>query len=115
MSGGFGIGYQHQGVGFRHIGKTGFSLAFGNSSFYDAYWSVAPPLIAWYWLATAEPTPNLRIALITFGNDGHDPARGWVSVDIPFTDDLDRVTRFALLILSEEHGAVIREASPPKR
>lgn len=25
-----------------------------NGSLYDAYWSVAPPLIAWYWLATAE-------------------------------------------------------------
>ncbi|HUW01904.1 MAG TPA: DUF1295 domain-containing protein [Acidimicrobiales bacterium] len=29
-----------------------------NGSLYDAYWSVAPPLIAWYWLATAESTAN---------------------------------------------------------
>jgi steroid 5-alpha reductase family enzyme len=29
-----------------------FSFAFGNSSFYDAYWSVAPPLVAlWFALA----------------------------------------------------------------
>jgi steroid 5-alpha reductase family enzyme len=27
-----------------------FSFAFRNSSFYDAYWSVAPPAIAAYWL-----------------------------------------------------------------
>lgn len=26
-----------------------FSMAFDNSSFYDAYWSVAPFPIAWYW------------------------------------------------------------------
>ncbi len=27
----------------------GFSYMFKNSSLYDAYWSVAPPLLAWYW------------------------------------------------------------------
>ena len=32
-----------------------FSLAFGNSSFYDAYWSVAPIPIAFYWAGTAAP------------------------------------------------------------
>lgn len=31
-----------------------FSLAFDNSSFYDAYWSVAPPAIALYWALTPE-------------------------------------------------------------
>lgn len=30
-----------------------FSVAFGNSSFYDPYWSVAPPLLGAYWLTTA--------------------------------------------------------------
>lgn len=29
----------------------GFSLAFKNSSFYDAYWSVIPPLLALWWYA----------------------------------------------------------------
>ena len=29
----------------------GFSRAHHNSSFYDAYWSVAPPLLAFYWWA----------------------------------------------------------------
>ena len=30
-----------------------FSLAFRNSSFYDAYWSVAPPVILGYWILSA--------------------------------------------------------------
>lgn len=29
----------------------GLSYLFNNSSFYDPYWSVAPPLIAFYWLS----------------------------------------------------------------
>lgn len=32
-----------------------FSAAFRNSSFYDAYWSVAPPVIFAYWFVTATP------------------------------------------------------------
>ncbi len=36
-----------------------------NGSLYDAYWSVAPPLVAWYWIATAEPTADgTRQALV---------------------------------------------------
>jgi steroid 5-alpha reductase family enzyme len=31
------------------IAVFAFSMAFDNSSFYDAYWSVAPLPIAWYW------------------------------------------------------------------
>jgi steroid 5-alpha reductase family enzyme len=31
-----------------------FSVVFKNSSLYDPYWSVAPPLIAWYWLETGS-------------------------------------------------------------
>lgn len=30
-----------------------FSMVFNNSSMYDPYWSVAPPLIALYWLSAA--------------------------------------------------------------
>jgi steroid 5-alpha reductase family enzyme len=33
-----------------------FSIAFGNSSLYDPYWSVAPPLMAYYWLITGSIT-----------------------------------------------------------
>ncbi len=49
-------------------------------------------------LALAEPTPKLRVALLTYGNDGHNPEDGWVTVQTPFTDDLDLVSQklFAL-------------------
>ena len=49
-------------------------------------------------LALARPTPRLEVALLTFGNDGHDEERGWVKLDIPFTEDLDLVSQqlFAL-------------------
>lgn len=32
-----------------------FSFAFGNSSFYDPYWSVAPVPIALYWSLAGDP------------------------------------------------------------
>ncbi len=43
-------------------------------------------------LALAKPAPRLRIALLTFGNDGHSKANGWVRVDTGFTGDLDLVS-----------------------
>jgi steroid 5-alpha reductase family enzyme len=45
-----------------------FSLAFRNSSFYDAYWSVAPILIALYWWLSAPDSggdPTRRILVFT--------------------------------------------------
>lgn len=49
-------------------------------------------------LALAEPTPRLRVALLTFGNDGHPAEGGWVKIDAPLTEDLDLVSQqlFAL-------------------
>lgn len=49
-------------------------------------------------LALAKPTPKLRVALLTFGNDGHSPESGWVRIDSPFTEDLDAIYKklFAL-------------------
>ena len=45
-----------------------FSFAFGNSSFYDAYWSVAPPLIAlWFVLAPGSEGVAARQALALTG------------------------------------------------
>ncbi|WP_193608138.1 DUF1295 domain-containing protein [Nocardioides lijunqiniae] len=35
-----------------------FSRAHGNSSFYDAYWSVLPPVLAAYWWVSASPDVN---------------------------------------------------------
>ena len=49
-------------------------------------------------LGRAEPTPVLRVALVTYGNDGHLPEDGWVKLDVPLTSDLDLVSEhlFAL-------------------
>jgi len=42
-----------------------FSRSYGNSSFYDAYWSVIPPLIALFWLAVgASQVSTLREVLV---------------------------------------------------
>jgi len=35
-----------------------FSRVYGNSSFYDAYWSVIPPLLAFYWWVAADAGVN---------------------------------------------------------
>lgn len=49
-------------------------------------------------LATAKPRPALRVALLSYGNDGYESENGWVRVLIPFTTDLDEVSKqlFAL-------------------
>jgi steroid 5-alpha reductase family enzyme len=45
----------------------GFSFAYDNSSFYDAYWSVVPIAIVLYWISLAEDAvPALRLAAIGF-------------------------------------------------
>ena len=44
-------------------------------------------------LAKAEPTPKLRVALLSYGNDGNNPENGWVKVETPFTEDLDTVSQ----------------------
>lgn len=43
-----------------------FSFAFGNTSFYDAYWSVIPPVLVAYWWLHPQPgaePPAARVAL----------------------------------------------------
>ncbi len=49
-------------------------------------------------LAKAKPTPRLRVALLSYGNDGYNPETGWVRQETAFTEDLDAVYRqlFAL-------------------
>jgi steroid 5-alpha reductase family enzyme len=43
----------------------GFSVVFRNSSFYDAYWSVAPPVLAGYWwISGTIDAQDLRMAFI---------------------------------------------------
>lgn len=43
--------------------------------------------------ATASPLPDLRIALLTYGNNGHAAEAGWVKVHTDLTDDLDLVSQ----------------------
>jgi len=44
-------------------------------------------------LALAKPAPELRVALLTYGNDGHAPENGWVRVDSELTTDLDLISQ----------------------
>ncbi|MBI3725966.1 hypothetical protein HY251_18720, partial [bacterium] len=70
-----------------------------------------------------EPLPRVYVKVyarfhsgeVRFYKDGYTDARGKLDYASLSTDELDAIDRFALLVLSEEHGAVIREASPPKR
>jgi hypothetical protein len=52
---------------------------------------------------------------IKFYKDGYTDLRGRFDYTSLNTNELDFVARFSLLILSDTHGAVVREAPPPKR
>jgi hypothetical protein len=51
----------------------------------------------------------------TFYKDGYTDLRGRFDYTSLSTNELDSVERFALLILSDTDGVVVREAMPPKR
>ncbi len=42
-------------------------------------------------LARLRPTPDLRVALYSYGNDNYAPASGWVKKELDLTADLDDV------------------------
>lgn len=70
------------------IAIFGFSAAHDNSSFYDAYWSIAPIAIVLYWMAQADAAvPAARLAAIglVVGVWGvrltWNWARGWTGLD----------------------------------
>jgi hypothetical protein len=42
-------------------------------------------------LAKGKPTPQLRVAVYSYGCDAYEPAKGWVRKDLDFTTDLDKV------------------------
>ena len=69
------------------------------------------PLPATYVKAYAR----LRGGQVKFYKDGYTDLRGRFDYASLSTDDLEQVERFALLVLHDQHGAVIREASPPAR
>ncbi|MHC4549360.1 MAG: vWA domain-containing protein [Planctomycetota bacterium] len=65
-------------------------------------------------LALAKPTPRLRVAVLSYGNNGYDSNVGWVRVDSAFTEDLDHVSKtlFGLTTSggTEYVGRVLRKA-----
>jgi len=57
-----------------------FSMAFGNSSFYDPYWSVAPPLIALWWWGDGTPARQALVLALVLAWGARltwNWARGW--------------------------------------
>lgn len=50
---------------------------------------------------------------VRFYKDGYTDLRGKFDYASLSTNDLDNVDRFALLVLHDEHGAIVREAAPP--
>jgi hypothetical protein len=52
---------------------------------------------------------------VKFYKDGYTDLRGKFDYASLSTNDLDNVDRFALLVLHDQQGAIVREASPPGR
>ena len=48
-----------------------------------------------------------------FYKDGYTSIAGKFDYVCLSTDNLKHVERFAILVMSEEHGTVVREAAPP--
>lgn len=44
-------------------------------------------------LAQANPQPDLRMAILTYGNPAYGAQSGYVRIDMPFTRDLDAINR----------------------
>jgi hypothetical protein len=73
--------------------------------------------------STRKPLPKAYVKAyarqqdgsVKFFKDGYTDLRGRFDYSSLSTSDLDHVDRFALLVLSDDHGAVIQEAAPPKR
>ena len=72
---------------------------------------------------TQRPLPKVYVKVyarmnhgpVQFYKDGYTDLRGRFDYTSLNTNELDAVNRFSILILSDEHGAVVREADPPKR
>lgn len=52
-------------------------------------------------LALADPAPELRVALFTYGNDNYSPESSWVREETPFTGDLDLVSQRLFAITTD--------------
>jgi hypothetical protein len=52
---------------------------------------------------------------VRFYKDGYTDLRGRFDYASLSTNELDQVQRFSILVLSDDAGAVVREANPPKQ
>ncbi|GDY07085.1 hypothetical protein LBMAG52_05710 [Planctomycetia bacterium] len=50
-----------------------------------------------------------------FYKDGYTDLRGRFDYSSLNTNDLDAVAKFSVLVMSDEHGAIVKEANPPKQ
>ncbi|RCK81145.1 MAG: hypothetical protein OZSIB_2522 [Candidatus Ozemobacter sibiricus] len=72
---------------------------------------------------TGEPLPKVYVKVyarlkdgqIVFYKDGYTDLRGKFDYASLSTNQLDQTERFALLIMSDKHGSLVREAAPPPR
>ena len=58
---------------------------------------------------------QMQDGTVRFYKDGYTDLRGRFDYSSLNTNELEIVQKFSLLIMSDDHGAVVREASPPKR
>lgn len=73
--------------------------------------------------STGRPLPSTYVKVyarkhggeVAFYKDGYTDIRGAFDYASLSTNELDRVERFAILVASDDHGALVREAAPPKR
>ncbi|NIA21118.1 MAG: hypothetical protein GWP05_03900, partial [Anaerolineaceae bacterium] len=72
---------------------------------------------------SGKPLPRVYVKVyargtdgrVRFYKDGYTDLRGRFDYTSLSTNEIDRVKKFSLLILSETDGVVVREAAPPKR
>jgi len=57
----------------------------------------------------------MKDSLVRFDKDNYTDLRGRFDDSSLDMNELDFVDKFALLVLNEEHGAVVREATRPQR
>jgi len=82
---------------------------YGQVKVYDR--ETQKPLSKVYVKAYAETSDGR----VTFYKDGYTDIRGRFDYSSLNTGEIDSVKRFSLLVLSDEHGAIVREAKPPQQ
>ena len=58
---------------------------------------------------------RMRDGSVRFYKDGYTDLRGKFDYVGLSTNDLDNVEKFSLLVMSREHGALVREVDPPRQ